>query len=194
MTGRSSGATQVEQLAQVIEGYKACDRCELAGLCHPKPWLSGKPQVMIVLDGPSYKEEAADEMGVGGHIEAIEDSLAAIGKTLQDVYITALLKSPKPEKTKAWPKTAMTECPAWLEQEIAIIRPPLIVALGTLAVRHFQPGMKGGAFDNAGQVVYDRKRECNVLLGFSPSSIHFDSGKQATLDAVIAKIPDLLPS
>jgi DNA polymerase III subunit alpha len=182
------------QITELVNKWKACDRCELKGLCHPKPWLrSTDARVMIVLDGPNFREEADDEMGRGSYVEALSSGLAKAGLSLDEVYLTTLVKSPKPESTKAWSTATLSACAAWLDEEIRLLRPPVIVVLGSLAFRHFVKGVKGGLNEHAGRVIYDKERDANILIGINPNAIHFEAAKADILDDVLAKLPDILP-
>jgi len=68
-----------------------------------------------------------------------------------------------------------------------------VVILSTLAFRHLVPDAKGSMNDHTGRVIFDKARDCNLLVGINPNAIHFDSSKQETLNNVFAKIVDLLP-
>lgn len=149
---------------------------------------------MLVVDSPSYKEEGADEMGHGGSADAIAEALDGIGLKLSDVYITSLIKSPKLDSKKGYENATLAECPVWLNREIEILKPPVIVILGSLTFKHFMRDAKGGINDATGRVVYDKARDCNLLVGINPGAIYFDASKQETLNQVFAKIADLLPS
>jgi DNA polymerase-3 subunit alpha len=183
----------VSNLNELITEYKACDKCDLAGLCHPKPKFHTDNRFFIVLNGPGFKEEAKDEMGHGSSADAIYTAMTAAGLNPSEAYITSLIKSPKPEGSKDWPAKTMTECPVWLDREIETLRPPLIVIMGHHVLRHFCGDMKGGLNEHAGKVIYDKKRGCNFLIGVNPGAIYFDPGKQADLNAIMSKVPALLP-
>ena len=79
-----------------------------------------------------------------------------------------------------------------LEAELAALKPSLIILLGSVAARHFLPDLKGGIFEHAGKVVYDKARDCNFLVGFAPGSIFFDPEKQEPLNAVFAQAAEML--
>lgn len=183
----------VTELNAVTEEYRACDKCDLAGLCHPKPFLRSKARLMVVIDGPSARDEAFDQMGNSGWMETFEDALDEAGLTMGDVYMTSLIKSPKPEApgggTKSWNNQTLAQCPQWLDKEIEILKPSLIVALGSLSVTHLT-GLKGQ--DSVGRVVYDKDRDCNILIGFNVGMIYFRPEKAEELQLVVSKIPALL--
>lgn len=183
----------ITAVSGLVNDWKTCTACELKGLCHPKPWLHGKARLVAVMDAPGYKEEAADEMGHGGHAESLRQALGEVNLTLEDVYLTSLVKSPKPEKGKKFSKETMSACPQWLEKELSVLKPPVIVILGSEAFYYFFKGLKGGLNEHAGRVIYDKARDCNFLIGVNPAAIFFDPSKQNTLNAAFAKLPDLLP-
>jgi DNA polymerase-3 subunit alpha len=183
----------VPRLTAIINDYKACNLCELTGLCHPKPGINGPSRVMVVIDGPNFKEEGRDEMGYGSYMESLEQALENAGLESRDIYITSLIKSPKPETTKKWSNKTLSECPVWLDREIELLKPPVVVLLGTLSFKHFCPDLNGSMNDHVGRVVFDKARDCNILVGFNPGQIFHDSSKQETLNDVFGKIADLLP-
>lgn len=180
----------VERINDVVNEYKACSACELTGRCHPKPMFKSKAKFMIVIDYPSAKDEANDVMGNGGIWDTINKILAEVGVSSKDVYITSLVKTPKPTGGKFSNQT-LNECPKWLEREIAELRPSLIVALGGQTVKYLTGLVASHA--NA-QVVYDEKRQCNILVGGNPNAMFFRPEVAEKLIEVLAKIPDLLPS
>lgn len=181
----------IDRLTQIVRDWRACEACELTGLCHPKPFVKREARLMLVLDGPNYKEEAADVMGRGGYTEALDQALEAAGLTRNEVYITSLIKSPK---NKDWPSKTLAECPQWLNREIELLKPPVIVTLGSLSARHFVANFKGGMAEHAGKVIYDKNRDANIVVGINPASVYFDSSKQAVLDEIISKAAALLPA
>jgi DNA polymerase-3 subunit alpha len=132
-------------------------------------------------------------MGYGSYMESLEQALENAGLESRDIYITSLIKSPKPETTKKWSNKTLSECPVWLDREIELLKPPVVVLLGTLSFKHFCPDLNGSMNDHVGRVVFDKARDCNILVGFNPGQIFHDSSKQETLNDVFGKIADLLP-
>ena len=80
----------------------------------------------------------------------------------------------------------------YLEQEIDLLRPPVIVLLGSNVTRHFIPDFKGKASDQAGKVVYSDKYDCNLVIAFSPGEIFHDSEKQSNMNDVFIRVAELL--
>lgn len=188
--GLSINALTVPRLAELMTGWKRCEKCELSSRCHPKSWITGKARIMIVTDAPNFKEEAADQMGHGSWINHVSEALDGVGLTMKDVYITSLLKTIKPKEGK-WPNDTLTQCPVWLDQEIELLKPPVIVVLGTLAFKHLVKS-KDNMADNIGRVIYDKASDCNILVGLNPGQIHYDPGKQDVLNKVFEKLSDIM--
>ena len=181
----------LQALTDLVTEYRNCDKCELAGLCHPKPYVTAPPKMMLVFDSPNWKEEKADQMGVGSQMESVNIALGEAGFELSDCYITSLVKSPKPSKDKPFSNKTLSACAEWLDKEIDLIKPPLVIVMGREAARRFMPEMKGLA-EYTGKVLFDRERDMNVLIGMNVGLIHFHPEKQDDLNQLMKKAATLL--
>ena len=187
-------ATSISDLSTLIDEYKVCDKCELAGLCHPKPYIKSRAKFMVVLDGPSTKDEAADELGNGSGTNALAEACYYAGIELSDTYITSLIKTVKPEGEKDWSVKTTNECPVWIEKEIEILKPTVILLLGTKAARYFiKGGVEGGLVEHCGRIIFDKERNINFVLGLNTGQIYFHPEYQEKLNEAVALIPDLIP-
>ena len=123
-----------DELADAVAGCRRCGLCEarrqaVLGVGDRKAdWL-------FVGEGPGAEEDARGEPFVGQAGKLLDSMLAAIGlKRGEDVYIANAVKcrppgnrTPSPEETGA--------CRPWLERQIDLLRPRLIVALGRPAAQ-----------------------------------------------------------
>jgi DNA polymerase-3 subunit alpha len=66
------------------------------------------------------------------------------------------------------------------------------VLLGSITVRHFIPDFKGKASDMAGKVIYSKKYDANIVIGFSPGEIYHDPDKQTNMNEVFSAVADML--
>jgi len=183
-------ALDVKELAAVIGACRVCQNCDLKDGVHPIPRLGKKPKFVVVSASPFYTEERAGKLMEGEPLEPLKLAMQAAGLGLNDGYFTTLVKSPKKGKTLTNQQVAA--CAEWLEQELAIIKPPVIVALGSAAARYFMKDVKGGIEELSGKLLYDKDRDCNIFVSITPGMVAFDGGKQRYLDEVFAKVAQIV--
>jgi len=156
-----------------------------------KPALGRDARFMVIFDCPSAPEERKGQMTMGDGFswQATCEALHEAGLSTKDAYWTALIKRPK-EGKQVSPEEIKTYAP-YLHREIEILKPPVIVMLGSATVRHFIPDFKGKASDAAGKVIYSEKLDANLIVGFSPGEVYHDPDKQIPLNEVFATAASL---
>lgn len=90
--------------------------------------------VMFVGEAPGANEDLKGEPFVGRGGELLDRILAAIQFTRQDVYIANILKCRPPNNRDPQPEE-MEQCFPYLHEQIRLIRPKLICALGRIAAQ-----------------------------------------------------------
>jgi uracil-DNA glycosylase len=133
------------QLAQLFVEADACRRCQI-GYTRTKVVCGvGNPcsPLVIVGEGPGENEDLRGEPFVGRAGELLNKMLAAIGLRREDVFITNTIKcrattdeggrianrAPSPEE--------MSNCREYLDRELRIVAPRVILALGAPAAKSF---------------------------------------------------------
>ena len=155
-----------------------------------KPFFGKSADFMIISDAPGNEEDTGGVMGFSMSNNAVIEAVEAASLDRSNIYWTALIKRPKRGKQVA-PDEIATYWP-YLEREIELLKPPVIVLLGSQSVRHFFPDFKGKASDAAGKVIYSKKYDANVVIGFSPGEIYHDPDKQQNMNEVFASVADCL--
>ena len=178
------------ELIKIVDEASACTDCPFAGRAHPMPVLGKKPKIMIVLDGPSYKEEEKNQMCVGDTGVFIKEALNKAGIKMSEVYITSFIKARK-LKTEEVGNATVNGCGKFLEREIALLKPPVIVALGSKSIRQLVPDVKGGWEELCGKSHFDPANDRTVVMGFNPAMICFDESKKALLDKVFEQVAEI---
>jgi DNA polymerase len=95
--------------------------------------------LMLVGEQPGDQEDLAGKPFVGPAGQMLDKALVAAGIDRRDVYVTNVVKHFKNEprgKRRLHKKPNRSEvevCKVWLDLEIALVRPALIVALGVTA-------------------------------------------------------------
>lgn len=91
---------------------------------------------LFIGEGPGAEEDAKGEPFVGQAGKLLDSMLAAIGlKRGDNVYIANVVKCRPPGNRNPEAQEAQ-QCEPYLERQIALIQPKLIVALGKIAVQN----------------------------------------------------------
>ena len=130
------------QLDALREAVRACRKCEnLAASRTQTVFGSGNPQadLMFVGEAPGVDEDRQGEPFVGRAGELLTKIIHAMGLTRDDIYIANVLKcrpDMEPGAPGNRPPTAveMQRCLPYLREQIAIIQPRILVALGKTAM------------------------------------------------------------
>jgi DNA polymerase-3 subunit alpha len=176
----------IKRLIQNINDYRE----KLADDGIPvRPSFSLKSKVMVIFDSPSTgrnSEESNNSMarGDGFAWQATAKSMGEVGFSVKDLYITALLKRPKASKTISSEEIDLYS--VFLREEIDLLKPPVIVTLGAAITRWFLPDLKGKVSDHAGEIIYSKDFDANIVVGFNPGEIYFSPEKQEALTSVFA--------
>ena len=175
------------KLGEMVAGYRA--EHEDDGVC-VKPLMGGKARFMVIYDAPNSGEVREGQMTMSASFESTFAALLENELEKSAGYYTALIKRPKEGKQVSVNEIA-TYLP-YLEKEIELLKPPIIVMLGSITVRHFIPDLKGKASESAGKVVYSKALDANLVIGFNPGEIFHDPDKQVLLNDVFRSVAELL--
>ena len=130
----------------------ACRRCGLAETRQQVVVGRGNPNARLLLVGeaPGAEEEACGQPFVGRSGRLLEAMLAAADlSSEQDLYIANVIKCRPPGNRK--PSRAEIEaCRPWLERQIALVRPQLVLLVGATAMEALL-GIRGGITRLRGQ-------------------------------------------
>ena len=102
---------------------------------------SGKPRVMLVGEQPGDQEDIQGRPFVGPAGKILDKALAEAGIDRKDVYVTNAVKHFKWEprgKRRIHKKPnsiEITACKPWIEAEIEVVHPQVIVCLGATAAQ-----------------------------------------------------------
>jgi DNA polymerase len=118
---------QWEELAKQIN---ACQKCRLAE--SKKVLGGGNVPCDIVLVGESPGEKEVFEGKAG---QLLTDILTIVGFLRKDVYFTNIIKC-HPPNNETTADSALS-CQSWLFQELEIIKPKIIMPMGTFATSFF---------------------------------------------------------
>jgi uracil-DNA glycosylase family 4 len=180
------------KIAQLVEEVRGCTGCDMQGKPHPVPRMGDAPKFMVVTDTPNFKEEREGKLLAGDSADVIKACLKDVGLKAGDGYYTTLVKSAKPREQKALTNAQINACKGYLAQEIDILKPPVIIAMGSNSIRYFAPDMKGNAAELAGKAIYRADLDATIIFGLNPGMLFHDPSKINLVQAVFNTLSETL--
>ncbi len=123
-----------ESLAEIRADIGDCTRCKLHEHRTHIVFGEGNPQadLLFVGEGPGADEDATGRPFVGRAGQLLDKIIAAIGRKRDDVFIANVVKC-RPPGNRTPEKDETDTCEQFLFRQIALIKPKVIVALGSPA-------------------------------------------------------------
>ena len=124
-------ATMEEKAEALYERIRSCQLCPLAVTrTHAVPGEGPlDAQVMFIGEAPGANEDKQGRPFVGAAGNFLSELLAAAGYRREDVYICNVLKCRPPENRDPTEAEKLT-CTPWLDRQIELVDPEVIVPLG----------------------------------------------------------------
>ena len=128
-------------LEAIAEQVAGCTQCELSEQRERTVPGSGAADadIMIIGEAPGYNENKQGLPFVGAAGGVLTELLAGIGLRREDVYITNMVKC-RPPSNRDPQAAEMSACADYLDRQIALIDPKVIVTLGRFSFGKFFPG------------------------------------------------------
>lgn len=168
----ASALVPPEQHAAALEAIRAelveCNRCPLATQGrHTIVFGDGDPnaRLMFVGEGPGADEDAQGLPFVGRAGKLLNNMIAAMGLQRGEVYIANVVKCRPPGNRTPEPIEANT-CMPFLWRQIDVIRPEVIVALGSTAATYLL-GRKASLASLRGRI--HNVRGCKLIVTYHPA-------------------------
>ncbi|MDX1516481.1 MAG: uracil-DNA glycosylase [Woeseiaceae bacterium] len=115
----------------------ACTRCELCESRTQTVFGVGNREArwMIIGEAPGAEEDRRGEPFVGRAGKLLDEMLLAVGESRSSVFIANILKCRPPNNRDPKPAEA-NACRDYLERQIALVDPSIIVAVGRIAAQN----------------------------------------------------------
>lgn len=182
-----------EKLAQVAQGVKDCRQCPLwESATNPVPG-EGSPDAEIVFLGeaPGYWEDQKGRPFVGQAGKLLDKLLSIIGVKRAEVFIGNVLKHRPPGNRDPLPEETLA-CKGWLDKQIKVIQPKMIVTLGRFAMSKFIPDGKITRIHGQPRLVDWQGRKIIVLPLFHPAAALRSGRVMDQTEEDFKKIPGIL--
>ena len=121
-----------------IDGCTRCGLCQ--NITHYVPGMgTEKAEILFVGEGPGKNEDLQGLPFVGASGKFLDVMLTSIGLSRDQIYITNIVKCRPPENRDPKPEE-IAACDQYLEAQILVINPKIIVTLGRFSLAKFLPG------------------------------------------------------
>ncbi|MGQ9545690.1 MAG: uracil-DNA glycosylase [Dehalococcoidia bacterium] len=127
-------------LAQLYEEIRACRDCELAK--YRTKVVPGEgaedAELLFIGEAPGWHEDQQGRPFVGPAGQFLDQLLASIGLRREEVYIANVIKCRPPQNREPLP-AEIESCRKWLDRQIEIIQPRMIITLGRYSLARYFP-------------------------------------------------------
>ena len=179
----------MSQLSQLNEEIARCRDCGLAQ--HRNRVVPGegaeKAAILFIGEAPGWHEDQQGRPFVGPAGHFLDELLASIGLSRKYFYIANVVKCRPPSNRDPLP-SEMRACRKWLDRQIEIIKPKLIVTLGRYSLAQFFPG------DVIGKVRGTARKKQGVIyyIMYHPAAALHQQSLRRIIEEDMRKIPFLL--
>lgn len=124
------------ELEKIADETRQCRKCGLGSLRLNAVPGEGRPnaQIVFVGEGPGADEDAQGRPFVGRAGQLLDKIIAAMGLARRDVFICNVLKCRPPDNRDPKPEEVIS-CLPYLQRQLELINPKIIVALGAHAAK-----------------------------------------------------------
>ncbi len=135
--GGASGPPATGDWDELRKCVAGCTRCELSASRTNTVFGVGNPAAdwLIIGEAPGAEEDRQGEPFVGRAGKLLDQMLFAIGQSRDSVFIANILKCRPPNNRDPKP-TEAAACREYLERQIALLRPKIILAVGRIAAQN----------------------------------------------------------
>jgi DNA polymerase len=178
-----------EVLAEISKQVSACEKCKLH--FSRKRSVPGEgpanADILFIGEGPGFFENEQGRPFVGQAGKFLDELLAKAGYERSTVFITNVVKCRPPENRDPEPDE-LAACSVYLDKQIEIINPRVIVTLGRISMGKFLPAARISSVHGQPFKVNDRL----VVPMFHPAAALHQPSLKETVLADFAALPRLI--
>jgi uracil-DNA glycosylase family 4 len=179
-----------EQLEKLAKQIVVCTKCELHR--SRKKAVPGEgpahTEIMFIGEGPGAREDEQGRPFVGASGKFLDQLLEQAGVTRADVWITNVVKCRPPGNRDPLPNEVEICTSNYLQHQIKIVDPSIIVTLGRFSMSLFFKGAKITQIHGQMRKVEDHF----VIAMYHPAAALHQMALKPAIMADFAKLPELL--
>ena len=176
-------------LTQLCEEIIACRDCELAK--YRTKVVPGEgaedADLLFIGEAPGWHEDQQGRPFVGPAGQFLDQLLASIGLRREEVYIANVIKCRPPQNRDPLP-AEIQSCRKWLDRQIEIIHPQMIITLGRYSLARYFPNESIGK-------MHGKPRKLGGLIYYPmyhPAAALHQGSLRRTIETDMLRIPQLL--
>jgi uracil-DNA glycosylase family 4 len=191
-TQASAGAEELTELAREAAWCELCP--QLVESRTQVVFGSGPADaaLMLVGEAPGASEDREGLPFVGASGRLLDTLLDGIGLSREEVFIANVLKCRPPENRDPKPEE-VANCSPWLERQLGIVNPAVVVTLGNFATRLLRGDPAPiGKVRGRPEIVSVGSRRVRLFPVFHPAAALYRRPNLEVLETDFAEIPGLL--
>jgi len=178
-----------QDLRQIASEVVACTKCKLH--LSRKNAVPGEgpthAEIMFIGEGPGFHENEQGRPFVGAAGRFLEELLAKIGLTREQVFICNVIKCRPPGNRDPLPEE-IEACSSYLERQIQAVNPSVVVTLGRFSMARYLPSARISAVHGQARTVNGRL----VVPMFHPAAALHQPSLRRSIEEDFARLPDII--
>ena len=178
--------SDLQETAHQIHSCSDCHLSEGRTLAVPGEGPE-RADLMFIGEAPGFNEDRLGRPFVGAAGQFLEQLLASIGLTREQVFITNMVKCRPPNNRDPFPGE-ITACSKYLDRQIELIQPRVVATLGRHSLTKFLPG------ETISKVRGKPRRHGNFILYplYHPAAALHQQSLRRVIEEDFRAIPSLL--
>jgi DNA polymerase len=176
-------------LSELYQEITLCQQCEIAKYRNKVVPGEGAEdaRIMFIGEAPGWHEDQLGRPFVGPAGKFLDELLASIGLRREQVYIANVIKC-RPQGNRDPLPMEIQNCRKWLERQIEIIHPKMIVTLGRYSMAMFFPGKSISKIHGTAQ----KQDDIIYYAMYHPAAALHQASLRSAIEEDMLKIPSLL--
>ena len=176
-------------LSELYEEIALCRQCEIAK--HRTKVVPGEgaedADLLFIGEAPGWHEDQQGRPFVGPAGQFLDQLLASIGLHREEVYIANVIKCRPPQNRDPLP-SEIQSCRKWLDRQIEIIQPKVIITLGRYSLARYFPNASIGK-------IHGKPRKSGDIIYYPmyhPAAALHQGSLRRIIETDMLRIPQLL--
>lgn len=178
-----------DELRAVATEVRACRACQLH--LSRKNAVPGEgpaaSELMFIGEGPGFHENEQGRPFVGAAGKYLEELLAKLGLSREQVFIGNVVKCRPPGNRDPLPEEIQA-CAGYLERQVDAIQPRVIVTLGRFSMARYFPNTRISDIHGQARTVNGRM----VVAMYHPAAALHQPSLRREIEADFARLPELI--